>query len=113
METVEVFLQHGTDPNLGNYNLINVAFIPYEENSLGVIKLLLSHGADINKHDNESNSLFVAIELGHDKVCKFLIQKIILMKAQGLFVIDVNFHASDTREKFFNVKRSVSVKWNC
>lgn len=113
---VEVLLRHGADPNCDEVpNLIIIALNFHFNGPLEIVKLLLRYGADINKHEDDESPLSVAFGLRpywHVDVGKFLIRKIVLMKAQDFHVSDENLHASDNKGQFREYQKECMYQGN-
>ncbi|MBF0589016.1 MAG: ankyrin repeat domain-containing protein [Magnetococcales bacterium] len=75
MESVELLLRNGVDPNAMMMYGWTALHIAIEENNMVAAKSLIKHGANINIQDSEGNTpLHVALFNGSIKAVRFLVQ---------------------------------------
>nr|XP_013805316.1 PREDICTED: ankyrin repeat and SOCS box protein 3 isoform X2 [Apteryx mantelli mantelli] len=77
VESVSILLEAGADPNEVTTEATTPLFLAVENGHLGIVKLLLQHGANINGHHSWSgwNSLHQASFQGYTEIIKILLEQ--------------------------------------
>lgn len=106
-KVLKLLLKEGLDPN---YSIDSVPALCYAADgiygNLEAVKLLLGHGADVNKLSDGFSSLVNANNAFYsDEMSRFLVRHIVLMVSQGLFVREELLNAvADGNEKLLEFK---------